>query len=155
MLDENMEKFPQFMQDHFCKYNLTFPQGTRWTYDNILAYRAVKYNENKTKVEREDFLSKAEERTKGIITPRGAKAKWDDPVFYGVSLNRNKRNLVNLFKLPKPNKRLAQGVIDANGGPIFIQGDKGHVTWWLYDGSFELIRRSFEIKQYEGCDENE
>ena len=145
MHSDNLEKFPQFMKKHFHDNNITFPEATRWSYNPISAYRAIKYEEGKTEISEEDFRSKAEETLNKSIRGRGAaEPAWNNPAFYGVSLFENKEKLVNLFKLPRPSKRLAHGLVVSEVGPIYIKEE--HITWWLYDGSFELIRNTFKIE---------
>lgn len=127
-------KLPCVFRKKLMQGELTFPEETKFKYENILAYRLIIRDKDDTSpVTRKDFCSYFE---LGKVPKKfGMRASSydpkNDPQFYGVSLFLEKKILEQIMRLPKPRKKLALGFVHAEGGPEFTK-DK-HVCWWLFE----------------------
>ena len=146
--DKNLQKFPQFLRNAFTERGLDFPDGTEWEYDGILAYRVVEWYDGRPGYAcASDFLSKAQKDSAAGKKKRGkSPLPLDDARYYGISLSKNASQLKNIFKLPKPKRRLCKGNIVKEGGPIYTIDGEDHVTWWLYDNTESLLQENFVIE---------
>ena len=111
----NLMKFPSVLQSKIDKGDFLFPHNTVYVFDNIRAKRVIflkdAFDKNRP-ISREAFRSYAEMKKNPA---RGYRD--DDPKLFGTSLITDKQDIVNLFKLPKPNKAVAEGDIYQEGGP--------------------------------------
>ncbi len=135
---ENYNKFPNFLKNKLDNKELIFPEDTKFKYEEITAFRAIKRKpDNFTPLNIEDMRSFAEIDAKEKGKIRGRKQHdSSDPRYYGVSLFTKIDKVKQELKLPKPNKKIAGGKVYMEGGPELTE--KLHVCWWLYkDITFE------------------
>lgn len=141
MSDVNLKKFPLILQEGFKKYKIDFPKGTEWNYDPIHVYRMVLRKKNDyAKVTKEDFISFAE------APRRGMEEYVTRPDFYGVSVFVEPDALVNKLKLPKPGKKIADGHIREEYGPIHRK--LPHICLWIYCNA-DFSNNDFRVSDYE------
>lgn len=133
-MQENSEiyaKFPCILRKKFEDGILNFPDGTRFKYQEIPAYRVVKrQRDDNSPINRDDFRSYFElgQRPK----PRGCSNDLlSDPTYYGVSCSTDRRELEQIMNFPRPNKKMAFGSVFSSGGPSYTKGN--HICWWLYE----------------------
>lgn len=128
---ELCDKFPCVLKDKLLNGEIRFPIGTRFKYEKILAYRAVKREEDDySEVTREDFRSYFELKKSPKI--RGLSSNLQqNPLYYGVSTSLDRRLLEQLMHFPTPKKKIAKGYVHSDGGPE-CTNDK-HVCWWLFE----------------------
>lgn len=103
----------------------------------LCIFTLKRYNELLTSISRG--------RRNGFTTKRGKRNVFatinvcrrginkNDPHYYGVSLFLNRAPVENALKFPKPNKKIAQGKVYAEAGPIEVNLETGHICWWIYD----------------------
>lgn len=127
-MDDNYLKFPSVMKEKICNGEIVFPDNICFVYEPITAYRGIQRKEDDfSAVSRADFKSYAEMN----IRRRGVNTK--DPHYFGVSLFLNKESVENALKFPRLDKKIAVGKVYSEAGPSELNGDTGHVCWWLYD----------------------
>lgn len=122
-------KFPSVLKAKLTNNEISFPDGTQFEFEPILAYRGILRSKNdNTPVNSQDMLSHYERR----IVPRGIPNYESDAKYYAVSLFETIDMLKECWKFPKPNKKIAQGYIYKEGGPQYTDLKK-HISWWLYE----------------------
>lgn len=138
---EIYSKFPAILREKLMNDEVRFPAATQFTYEKILAYRGIVREEgDSTPVNGNDMKSYFEEGKR----PRGQKYDESDPGLYAVSLYTQYEDFKNIFKFPRPRKKVAQGYISQERGPQCSSEASSHVNWWLYeDASFN----DFMIKE--------
>lgn len=141
------DKFPVLLREALKKGEVFFPEGIEIDYVPFPAFRMVFREEgDNTPVSRNDFCSYAELGKK----PRGMDI--DNIGRYSASLYRTRQSVVNALKLPRPGKKLIEGLVYSKGGPCYKGGNE-HVDWWLYEETKEVT--GFVIIDAEGESENE
>lgn len=139
------EKFPAVLKENLSSGALSFPENTEFDYEPKIAYRGVirKVGEEKTPVNLEDMksyyqLGKA---------PRGVPINKLDPRYFAVSLFENTEMLKRGYDFSNPQKLIAKGYVNKEGGPS-LQGEKGHISWWLFEdvelSDFEIMEKENE-----------
>lgn len=132
-------RFPSVLKDAIQKRNLKFPDETLWQYEPQMAFRGiVRKPDDDLTLKKSDFLSYAELGRR----PRGGR---DNISWYSCSCSKSRKELEAGLKLPRPNRRIIQGIINDNKGCIYITPNTGHIDWWIYDNvnpeeGFEVIR---------------
>ena len=128
-------KFPAVLRDKLLNGELEFPDGTRFEYEPIYAYRAVEREvEDNHAVTRADFrsyfeLKKTPKRPRGSLT-----ADYErDAHYYGASCFTKREIVKQKLKFPNPHKKLAAGYILQECGAEHTEDY--HICWWLYDGA--------------------
>lgn len=140
----NLSKFPCFLRTGFREHNLDFPEETGWQYEPLLVYRMVlREDEDYSNVTKRDFMSYTE---KNKSPKRGMDDASSNPLYYGVSTFTDKSSLVNKMKLPRPGKKIAEGHLLQEYGPIYK--DSSHVCIWFYEDA-DLSDNDFQVKNYE------
>ena len=128
MEEEYFNKFPEILRMKLANHEIVFPEGTRFLYEKILAYRGViRGKDDNTPVNRSDMQSYY---AMGKI-PRGVNYEANAQ-YYAISLFKTLDGLRESWKFPKPNKKVAQGYVHQDGGPQYTDS-KGHISWWLYE----------------------
>lgn len=126
--DINVLKFPSVLRDRIVSGEFVFPENTQYEYEPMVGYRAIEREDNDfTSVTRKDFSSYAELN----VCRRGINK--NDPHYYGVSLFANKSSVENALKFPRPNKKIAKGMIYSEAGPVEVNSETEHICWWLYE----------------------
>lgn len=135
---ENYEKFPAVIREMLVA-GISFPEGTRFSYDKFIAYRVVTRAEGdfSSLISDNDFksykeLGKTIKKKRIIGISRDDTNETLNPDYYSVSFALEKEKLINQFKMPKPTKRMIQGFIHEESGPQYTNKE-GHVSWWLYE----------------------
>ena len=126
--DMNENLFPAVIREKIRNGELVFPPETEENYEAFEAYRCCfrKTGEDKP-ICREDFRSYFEEKKK----LRGNYLK--NPLYYGVSLFCDDKELENVNNMNKPVKKIAKGYVIQEGGPCYKKRTNSHVTWWLFE----------------------
>ena len=138
MEDANQFKFPSILMNKIDSKEFEFPVGTLFSYEPIAAYRAITRKDGESPdITRTDFMSYAE------LGKKGRSIDINDPHYYGVSLYKDKKLLENALKFPRPNWKVAEGMVYFEGGPIDVNEKTEHICWWLYD--------NIEIKGFSIC----
>ena len=132
-------RFSAILQKRIDAGLFEFPDGTLFQYMPISAYRMIERSiDDFSEVSIEDFRSHAE---RGIVPKnRGSKKKQGSveyvnrPDYYGVSVFTSKEEMINRLHLPRENRKIAQGMVCCEGGPILPSQEDSHICWWIYDG---------------------
>lgn len=126
---EFYKKFPSVLRAKITNNEISFPDGTKFEFEPILAYRGILRNKNdNTPVNSNDMLSHYERK----LVPRGIPNYENDAKYYAVSLFETIDMLKECWKFPRPNTKIAQGYIYKEGGPQYTDLKK-HISWWLYE----------------------
>lgn len=124
-------KFPVIFREKLINKEVELQDSVEFNYDDIYAYRCVtRKKEDNSVATRDDFKSNAEKGRRNIRGESGDLEKR--PEYYGVSLFKNKSELVLRLRLPKKDRKIVKGNIYQEGGPILC-GHDTHVCWWLYE----------------------
>lgn len=137
--------FPAVLKSKLQNGEVKFPDGTLFQYDKFYAYRGIiREAQDCTPVNKDDMKSYFDMG----ITPRGVASDPSNPSLYSVSLFRNFEDLKNIFKFPRPRKKVALGCVYAEGGPQKSSDSSSHVDWWLFENvdfsSFEILENNNE-----------
>lgn len=126
---EFYKKFSSVLRAKITNNQISFPDGTQFEFEPILAYRGILRNKNdNTPVNSNDMLSHYERK----LVPRGIPNYENDAKYYAVSLFETIDMLKECWKFPRPNTKIAQGYIYKEGGPQYTDLKK-HISWWLYE----------------------
>jgi len=127
----NYEKFPAILKKKLEAGVISFPPETKFTYNSMIAYRAVARNiDDFSPVSRKDFKSYAEE---GRKRTRKQLIDENNATYYGTSLFLERGIVENIMKFPNPNKKIACGSVSQEKGPCLVNEETKHVCWWLFD----------------------
>lgn len=127
---EIYNKFPVVLRHKLINSEVVFPDKTMFSYEQFKAFRGIlREPEDHTPLNVNDMKSYFEEGKK----PRGSKYNENDPSIYSVSLFRRLEDFANVFKFPKPGKKVAHGYVFMEGGPQLCSETSSHVDWWLFE----------------------
>lgn len=124
-------KFPAIIQKQLDLDPNFFPEGVKFSYENIIAYRCIKRPYDEHPINRDDFRSYAEEGKR----PHRAQKKASVVNLHSVSFFTKKEKLENVMNLPHPKKKIICGKIHEQGGPQETDLSSSHVHWWLYENA--------------------
>lgn len=142
-MNEYYNRFPSVLKRALNENKVTFPDSLMKEYEEIKVYRGMRFVEGKKEyLEKSDFLSQAERELPGT--------DYDDIYEYSCSCFENVNELWVAFKLPRKNKRIAQGRIKCEKGPIIKETQSTHMHWFLYEGVDPS--EDFEVYSYEKMD---
>lgn len=141
--------FPAVFRNKLLNKEISFPDGTLFQYDKFCAYRGIIRDEqDHTPLNKDDMKSYYELYLEKGKCPRGRSIDLSDPSSYSVSLFRDFEDLKNIFKFPRPRKKVAVGCIFAEGGPQKMSTSTSHVDWWLFENvdfsNFEVLENNHE-----------
>lgn len=143
-MDELYYKFPSTLQEKLMRGDISFPENTRFKYDEIYVYRAIqREKEDFSCPDINDFRSYYELK-KVPKNARGVKTDYEhDPHYYGVSSFKDKEQVRQIMHFPNPHKKMIAGFVYQEGGPQETKIETNHVCWWLYKdvdvGGFKII----------------
>lgn len=143
--NEILMKFPVIFREKLMNKEVKLQDKVEFEYKNIYAYRCIKRKkQDYSVVTKDDFKSNAELGRRNI---RGEGETLErKPEYYGVSLFQDKTELEMRLKLPKKDRKIAEGNIYQDGGPI-LRGHNSHICWWLYE---DTDISKFKIEDCEG-----
>lgn len=144
----NYMKFPSVLKDKLMKGEIEFPEGVKYKYAPIKAYRGIsREKDDDSAVTNDDFKSHA---ARGIKKSRGVRIDETKAEYYGVSLFTEKKCVENALKFPNPHKKIAEGYVVQECGPELTNVVTSHVCWWLYE---DALVKEFSIISEGDCDE--
>ncbi|MBQ5540395.1 MAG: hypothetical protein IIU03_09195 [Bacteroidales bacterium] len=114
-----------------------------WDYPSFRVFRIIKRKKGEDFVLNEkDFWSKPELLGSTGRVPTAADEC--EAGYYSCSFFTETEPLEILFKLPKPQKKLAEGNLESIYGPVRINDGTKHVDCWLYNpkklvGGFKIV----------------
>ena len=131
---EILNKFPVILRNKLLNKEIEFQDNVMFHYAPIKAYRFIKRKQNDNSgITENDFKSNAELKRKNI---KGT--NYEDvtkvPEYYGVSFYENTTMLQIRVNLPPQNRKIIEGYIYQEGGPI-LKGNDTHICWWLYENA--------------------
>lgn len=147
LTEEYLSNFPTIFHDALInepKVRQKFLKTARNDYENLKVYRAIRQEDRVTD---EDFLSYAE-----IAIRDGEEYKKNQVVWYSVSVNTDKDQLITGMDIPNEERRLmgiASGVMKSGYGPADFFGNKTHHNWYLYKGAGSLLKNEFVAEKIE------
>lgn len=138
-MEEYYQRFRAVLREALVEGRVEFPKNIQKNYSDIVAYRMVRYTEQKKEIVLSDFESQVERGVPGL-TPDD----YSDIKKYSCSLFCDDNEAMLALHLPRRNKKLAKGEISDIYGPCIYEEDTSHVHLFLYDGvdpsgRFEVI----------------
>ena len=139
---EYYNRFPLCLKNALLSGRVKFPSDIQKEYEDLVAYRGVKYSNNKTNIEKSDFFSNMERNALNPMVPADADAISS----YSCSCFLDIDEMRIHAKFPRKNAAIAKGIIRKDFGPIDINTDTLHVNLYLFDGidpsnEFEVIEK--------------
>ena len=138
---EYYSRFPGVLRKALLEGKVAFPYSMQVDYDELCVYRGVKYNSQKTAIDKSDFLSYMEQ-------DRNPMRPVDDTDIssYSCSCFLNMDEIRVCAKFPRKNKAIARGIIKKEYGPININTKTSHVDLYLYkevdpSREFEVVEK--------------
>ena len=140
---DKYKKFPAYFKTLLKEGKTSFPEGTRFKYDDFDGYRLIFRNKDDySDTNKNDFLSHFE---RGIEYIGKNPINKLDATYYGISFFRSIEALkenTQLVRVKGKEKRIGKGLIKDKYGPEYTN-EKKHVTLWLYEDTeldkFEII----------------
>lgn len=139
---EYYNRFPTVLKDALISGKVRFPDSLQSEYKEMAVFRGVKYTENKTGIDRSDFLSHVERRNNNPMFLA------DDTKIssYGCSFFMNMDVMHQLTKFPSKNKAIAKGIIRSDFGPIDVNEETSHTDLFLFNNAdpsseFEVVEK--------------
>lgn len=139
---EYYNRFPDLLKRALLDGKVLFPPTLIREYDDMLVYRGVSYNKNKTQIDKSDFISNIELKTKNPMI-----VAFEDQISsYSCSCYLDIEAIRFFARFPRKNKAVAKGKIRKEYGPIDINQDTSHVDLYLFEGidpsdGFEVIEK--------------
>lgn len=132
-------RFPNVLKKALISGKVSFPETLQKEYEDLNVYRGVKYNSDKTFIDKSDFLSYMELEKNPMIP-----IDENDISSYSCSVFLNIDELHMITKFPRKNKAVARGTVKPEYGPVDINELTSHVDLYLYDNAdpsdqFEVI----------------
>lgn len=142
---EYYNKFPIILKNALISGTVKFSKSLKKEYNDLPAYRAVKYNNTKKEIDKSDFLSYMELPKNPLII-----IDENNISSYSCSLFLNLDELHKITKFPTKNKAIAKGMVKKEFGPIDINNNTSHIDLFLY----EDVDPSNEFEVIEVCKKN-
>lgn len=129
--------FPSVLKKALQEHLIDLPDSVQTNFEEIFVYRGVTISAEKPSLDRSDFMSQMERQAEKIGLENLARiprsSQWKQ---YSCSCFKDKEELIQAFKLPRQDKRIAFGRIHEADGAVLESFDDNttHVHWFLYDG---------------------
>lgn len=135
-------RFPTVLKNALINGVVSFPDSLQHEYTDLTVYRGVKYSNNKTIIDKSDFLSNVERNMKNPLVP----VDLGEVSSYSCSCYLNIDSLRVCARFPRKNRAIAKGMIQKEFGPIDINSNTSHVDLYLFDKvdpseRFEVIEK--------------
>lgn len=135
-------RFPTVLKNALMDGKVEFPSSIQQEYADLTVYRGVSYSNNKTKIDRSDFISNIERKIKNPLVV----ADDEKISSYSCSCYLKIDEMRIRAKFPRKNKAIARGIIKKEFGPIDINNDTSHIDLYLFDGvdpsdGFEVVEK--------------
>ena len=124
-----MKKYSIVLQSALDNEIVSFPSPPITKYGQITAYRGITSRVVRD-LNRDDFCSQAELYQQNHLKGAFDSSDWEK---YSCSCFRDRAELEISFHLPRPNKKIAKGMMDDRFGSMLSDTETSHIHWFLYE----------------------
>lgn len=132
ILKIEIDKFPEKLQEKIKINEADFRENLIYNKNIDIVFRGVKYNKEKTKIMKEDFVANIYKKGRPSLAENNSKIGLTD---FSCSVFTSLDDFHLYTSFPNKNKAVAKGNLKVEHGPYKLSKKTTHIDWFLYKDS--------------------